>query len=219
MFLGFASSHSLICNCNYATPTPTSIHPSSSRAQGHFPTRKDNYSCVLLPQTWTTEWETPRPEGTRRLSFPHFILNIFFKQPARVRLHIHLEKTLPHVQSPRAAERGSALPLFPLPHKRPRHRGLALAVHRSRPGKGRPGRVLTSWALPAPCRRRRGPWGPLTEPPDPQSCRATSAPLGSEPAPSYGRAPAAATTATSGRGGRPPTSAAHWLQRRQSWCW
>lgn len=220
-FLGFACSHSLICNCNYATPTPTSIHPCSSRAQGHFPTWKENSSVCSCHRP---ELSSHRPPGQRGLCSPTKFPSLYVKNVLNssspcgfvsigalttkcISWHPPYRRPFCTWQSPPAAQQGSAPSLCHCPPQTPGPR--PHPARATAPGRGRGRRggslplrrcLLHAVAAAAP----GGRWPSPQAPPDPHSSGQTSPPLNTEPTTSHGRAPAAATTATSGRGRGPP---------------
>lgn len=203
-------------------------HPSLQKSTRTLSNLKRKLTTLCAPATdpnYVPRDPQARKDSARRPSFPNFILNIFFKQPPKARLQrgiycvfrgIHsTEDPSPRDRALRPLSKaqhrlGSTVP-SQTPGPRP-HRGRG----RGRRGGSLPlGRCrLHAVAAVAPRGRRPSPRAP----PDPHSSRAISAPLDTESTPSHGRAPATATTATSGRGGGPPATAAHWLQPRQRRC-
>lgn len=147
IFGGFASSHSLICNCNYETPTPTSIHPSGSRTQGHFP--KDTFPKRKLACAPATDLNyrlrdlQAREGPARPPTFPHFTLKMFLTQ---------------------AAPKGSALPGHLL-------KGLFRGIHATEDPSQRGGALRP----PGRAQHRPGPTAPSQTPaPRPRPGRATA---------------------------------------------
>lgn len=178
------------------TPPQASIPPAAEHKDTF--QREKRTTRVLLPQTWTIEWETLRAEDSaRRPSFPHFMLKLLWTQAAPkgstpsghllegIFRGIHItEDSSPRDRGLRPLSKAQHRPRPTAPSHTPAprpHPGRATA-----PGQGRDrregslplGRCLLHAVAPA---APRGRWPSPRAPPNPHSSGATSAPLNAGP--------------------------------------